>query len=132
MILKQYQFNIKKAVKQYQIDIVSLNQNGEVFKMNGYNLMAAMYREDLKSEDAELVKVAEKKIKVYEFLATCDKDDLCNLIDSSAFNDLIKGYIEHFLKKSAIDSEAKELALVELHRFKIKEAKSILDDYICR
>ena len=132
MILKQYQFNIKKAVKQYQIDIVSLNQNGEVFKMNGYNLLAAMYREDLKSEDAELVKVAEKKIKVYEFLATCDTEDLCNLVDSSALNDLIKGYIEHFLKNSAIDSEAKELALVELHRFKIKEAKSILDDYICR
>lgn len=98
--------------------------------MNGYKLMATMYREDLKSEDAELVKVAEKKIKVYEFLATCDTDDLCNLVDSSALNDLIKGYIEHFLKNSAIDSEAKELALVELHRFKIKEAKSILKAYM--
>ena len=98
--------------------------------MNGYNLMATMYREDLKSEDAELVKVAEKKIKVYEFLATCDKDDLCNLIDSSAFNDFIKGYIECFLKNSSLDSEAKELALLELRSFKIKEAKSILKSYM--
>ena len=69
----------------------------------------------------------QKKIRIYDFLATCDTDDLCHLVDSSAFNDLIKGYIECFLKNSSLDTEAQELALSELRNFKLKEAKSILE-----
>ena len=37
---------------------------------------------------------AEKNIRVYEFLETCDVDDFCIMVDSSAFNDIIKGYCE--------------------------------------
>lgn len=98
--------------------------------MNGYNLMATMYREDLKSEDAELVKVAEKKIKVYDFLATCDTEDLCNLVDSSAFNDIIKAYIEHFLKTCSLDNKSKESALNDIKAYSLLEAKNILNAYM--
>ena len=36
---------------------------------------------------------AEKEIRIYEFLATCDVDDFCQMVDSSAFNDIIKAYL---------------------------------------
>lgn len=37
---------------------------------------------------------AEKNIRIYEFLETCDVDDFCIMVNSSAFNDIIKGYCE--------------------------------------
>ena len=56
--------------------------------MNGYELLASSYRLLLKrGEIAE--DEAAKKIRVYDFLATCDKEDIYTMVDSSAFNDII-------------------------------------------
>lgn len=44
--------------------------------MNGYTMMADSYRKLM--NDGTIDKdSAEKSIRIYEFLATCDKDDLC-------------------------------------------------------
>ncbi|WP_176481215.1 hypothetical protein [Clostridioides difficile] len=49
--------------------------------MNGYEMMADSYRKLV--EDGELDKeVADKEIRIYDFLATCDSDDLCRMVDS--------------------------------------------------
>ncbi len=50
--------------------------------MNGYTMMADSYRKLM--NDGTIDKdSAEKSIRIYEFLATCDKDDLCQMVDSS-------------------------------------------------
>ena len=49
--------------------------------MNGYELLASSYRLLLKrGEIAE--DEAAKKIRVYDFLATCDKEDIYTMVDS--------------------------------------------------
>lgn len=42
--------------------------------MNGYTLMAESYKK-LMNEGKIEKEVAEKEIRIYEFLATCDDDD---------------------------------------------------------
>lgn len=74
--------------------------------MNGYNLMADSYRKMVESGKMEK-EVAEKEIRIYDFLATCDNDDLCRLVDSGAFNDIIKAYIEVVVNLTSIDNGAK-------------------------
>ncbi len=36
---------------------------------------------------------AEKKCKAFDFLKDCDRDDIFNLFDSSAFNEIVKSYL---------------------------------------
>ena len=60
--------------------------------MNGYELMAKSYRY-LLAEGKITREKAEKECKVLDFLSTCDKDDIYNLFDSSAFNDITKAYV---------------------------------------
>lgn len=70
--------------------------------MNGYKMTADAYREFLNdpSADQEAIKT---KIKALDFLATCDKATICALFDSSAFNDIVKGYV------AMIADDAKDL-----------------------
>lgn len=71
--------------------------------MNGYTMMADSYRKLM--NDGTIDKdSAEKSIRIYEFLATCDKDDLCQMVDSSAFNDIIRA----FLKMAVVNAELEE------------------------
>ena len=56
--------------------------------MNGYKMMAESYRQLVKRGEIDK-ETADKEIRVYDFLATCDSDDLCRMVDSSAFNDII-------------------------------------------
>lgn len=60
--------------------------------INGFSIMAQGYRRLLdqgviSSEDAA------KSVRIYEFLAECDKDDLYKLFDSSAFNGIVLSYV---------------------------------------
>lgn len=60
--------------------------------MNGFKLMADSYRKA--AEDGKIYKEeADKNIRIFEFLATCDEDDFCMLFDSSAFNEIAKSYL---------------------------------------
>lgn len=61
--------------------------------MNGYKRMADAYRKIL--DDPTIDQEATKAtIKALDFLATCDRATIYALFDSSAFNDIVKGYVE--------------------------------------
>ncbi len=66
--------------------------------MNGFTLLAATQRKAV--EDGLLSKEeAEKKCRVYDFLATCDQEDFYNLFDTSAFNEISKSYMRLAVKE---------------------------------
>lgn len=97
--------------------------------MNGFTMMADSYKK-LMNEGKIEKEVAEKKIRIYEFLATCDMDDFCTMVDSSAFNDIIKGYVATFLKQGHGDlfgDEAIKVAMRDMDRlFSEESAKEVL------
>lgn len=66
--------------------------------MNGFTLMKESYQK-LMAQGVIDRSEAEKNIRVYGFLETCDVDDFCIMVDSSAFNDIIKGYCEVAIKQ---------------------------------
>ncbi|MBQ8134629.1 MAG: hypothetical protein IJ054_05070 [Lachnospiraceae bacterium] len=60
--------------------------------MNGFQLTADSYRKA--AEQGKISKdYADKECKVLDFLATCDNADICNMFDSSAFNEIAKSYL---------------------------------------
>ena len=60
--------------------------------MNGFQLTSDSYRKA--AEQGKISKnYADKKCKVLDFLATCDDEDICNMFDSSAFNEIAKSYL---------------------------------------
>lgn len=61
--------------------------------MNGYEMTADSYRQLVKQGKIDK-ETADREIRVYDFLATCDSDDLCRMVDSSAFNDIIRAYLK--------------------------------------
>ena len=75
--------------------------------MNGYEIMAASYRQMVKQGRIDK-ETADKEIRIYDFLATCDSDDLCRMVDSSAFNDIIRAYLKMAVQSADIDEDAKE------------------------
>lgn len=81
--------------------------------MNGYKLMAENYKK-LANEGKIERETAEKAIRIYEFLATCDKEDFCIMVDSSAFNDIIKSYLEMAVVNADIGEEAEQKVLSQV------------------
>ncbi len=76
--------------------------------MNGFQIMADSYRQA--AEQGKISKEeADKECRIYEFMATCDEEDICNLFDSSAFNDIAKGYmrtaVKELIAEGVIDEE---------------------------
>lgn len=64
--------------------------------MNGYKIMSDAYKkmvEERKLHPEE----AEKDIRIFDFLSSCDEDDFYRLFDSSAFNDITKTYLDYVL-----------------------------------
>ena len=95
--------------------------------MNGYEIMAASYRQMVKQGRIEK-ETADKEIRIYDFLATCDSDDLCRMVDSSAFNDIIRAYLKMAVQSADIDEDAKEKVVGQLRwLFDEKTAKQVLD-----
>lgn len=71
---------------------------------------------------------AEKEMRVLDFLATCDTDDFCRMVDSSAFNDIIRGYVKLAVKSADIDEESQQKVINQLRwMFDEKTAKEVLD-----
>ena len=97
--------------------------------MNGFKMMADNYRilwVQGKIDEDE----AEKKIRIYDFLATCDTDDFCQMVDSSAFNDIIKAYVESAVDDSDINEDEKQKVKRNIHwLFDEKSAKTVLKKY---
>ncbi len=60
--------------------------------MNDYKIMSESY---MKAADTGTIsrKEAEKKIRVFDFLAACDYEDIYTLFDCGAFNEIVKAYV---------------------------------------
>ena len=96
--------------------------------MNGYEMMADSYRQLMKQGRIEK-ETADKEIRIYDFLATCDSDDLCRMVDSSAFNDIIRAYLKMAVQSADIDEDAREKVVGQLRwLFDEKTAKQVLED----
>ena len=95
--------------------------------MNGFKMMAESYRK-LVEQGKFTEEQAKRNIEIYEFLATCDTDDFCTMIDSSAFNDIIRGFVKLAVKKADLDQKSQEKVIDQLRwLFDEKTAKEILD-----
>lgn len=71
---------------------------------------------------------AEKEIRIYEFLASCDEMDLCRMVDSSAFNDIIRAFLNMAVSNADIDEDAKDKVKEQLRWiFDEKQASEILN-----
>ena len=94
--------------------------------MNGYTMLAESCRQLLRDGGIDKA-TAEKEIRVYEFLATCDLDDKCLMVDSTAFNDIIEAYLKQAIKNADIDSKSRQKVLEQLRwMFEGQEAKEVL------
>lgn len=62
--------------------------------MNGYKMTADAYRE-FKKKDPKIN--VDSNIKTLDFLATCTKEDIYNLFNSTAFNNICMGYVKNAL-----------------------------------
>lgn len=94
--------------------------------MNGYTIMAESYRK-LMNEGKIDKETADKEIRIYEFLATCDIDDFCRMVDSSAFNDIIRAFLKMAVDNADIDKKSKEKVVGQLRWiFDEKSAKEVL------
>lgn len=76
--------------------------------MNGFKLMADSYRKA--AEEGKISKEqADKNIRIFDFLGTCDEDDFYKLFDSSAFNEIAKSYmrlaVKELVSEGAIDED---------------------------
>lgn len=97
--------------------------------MNGYTLMAESYKKLMEQGKIEK-EVAEKEIRIYEFLATCDIDDLCSMVDSSAFNDIIRAFLKMAVDNAEICDNEKEKVISQIRWiFDEKSAKDVLNKY---
>ena len=95
--------------------------------MNGYEMMADSYRQLVKQGKIDK-ETADREIRVYDFLATCDSNDLCRMVDSSAFNDIIRAYLKMAVQSADIDEDAREKVVGQLcWLFDEKMAKEVLE-----
>lgn len=95
--------------------------------MNGYEMMADSYRQLVKQGKIDKETV-DREIRVYDFLTTCDSDDLCRMVDSSAFNDIIRAYLKMAVQSADIDEDSRNKVVGQLRwLFDEKTAKQVLE-----
>lgn len=91
--------------------------------MNGYQITADSYRTLLQTDkDIDRAKT-EQKIKALDFLASCSKEERLELFNSSAFNDVVKGYVLLALDNLKTDPKQRKAIINEVaYLFDIKTA----------
>ena len=96
--------------------------------MNGFKMMADSYRALVKQGKLS-ESDAKREIEVYEFLATCSQDDFYRLVDSSAFNDIIKAFCRKALKCAKVDNDIEDRVMDELRwLFDTRSAKEVCEE----
>lgn len=90
--------------------------------MNGFRLQADVYRKAA-GQGIITQEQADKECKVFDFLATCDDDDICNLFNSSAFNDIAKSYM-----RIAVRELADEGIIDDEHAIAVRNRFALLFD----
>ena len=76
--------------------------------MNGFTMMADSYRKAA-AEGKITKEQAEKNCKAFDFLGSCDDEDINNLFDSGAFNEIARSYmrlaVKELIAEGTIDEE---------------------------
>ena len=90
--------------------------------MNGFALVSDSQR---KAAESGMIsrEEADKKCRVYDFLAACDKEDLYILFDSSAFNEIAKAYL-----RQAVEELTAEGKITEEQGRSVRNRVSVLFD----
>lgn len=97
--------------------------------MNGFKVIADSYRK-MMNEGKIDQETAEKEIRIYNFLATCDQDDFCSMVDSSAFNDIIQAFLKMAVINAELEEEQQDRVLNQLrYIFSEKSAKEVIERY---
>ena len=97
--------------------------------MNGFAIMANSYK-SLVKRGKMTEEQAKRSIEIYEFLATCTQDDFCQMIDSSAFNDIIRAFFKKAINGAELDEKSKDRVMNELQcLFDDLSAKEVLSKY---
>lgn len=98
--------------------------------MNGYTLMAESYKK-LMNEGKIDREQAEKNIRIYEFLGTCDTEDFCMMVDSAAFNDIIKSFLYMAVSTAGLDEDSRNQVQSQLPWiFDEKSSSEVLKNYM--
>ena len=76
--------------------------------MDGYKMMADTYRKA--ADEGKITREqADKECKIFDFLSSCDQDDIFKLFDSSAFNEITRSYlrlaVKELVSEGVIDEE---------------------------
>jgi hypothetical protein len=87
--------------------------------MNGYRSMADSYRKVLETDKNVDREYMERKITALEIMANTDRPTQYEIFNSSAFNDVIKGYIVMALDNLKTDGET--------HNAILREVRYLLD-----
>lgn len=97
--------------------------------MNGFTMMSDSYKKLM--EQGKITKeIAEKEIRIYNFLATCTIDDFCRMVDSSAFNDIIRAFVKMAVINADIGEENQEKVTNQLRWiFDEKSTREVLEHY---
>lgn len=95
--------------------------------MNGFEMLAESYRHLV--ERGELTEEEVKPdLKVLDFIATCTQDELYRMVDTSAFNDIIKSFCRTALKNANVTEEVEDAVMNELRwLFDEKKAKEVCE-----
>lgn len=98
--------------------------------MNGYQMTADSYRTLLEREQNIDRASIESKIKALDFLATATEEERLELFNSSAFNDVVKGYLKMAVDNMELEDEVRQGLLNELrYLFDTVTAKQAEDYY---
>ena len=99
-------------------------------RFTGYETMSENYKILMQRGEIEK-EAAEKAIRVYDFLAGCDTDDLCEMIDSSAFNDLIRAFLVRAVTSAGLDDDTIDQIMQQLrYIFDGQTAKEVLEAHL--
>ena len=97
--------------------------------MNSFTMMSDSYK-SLVKQGKVTQEEANPEIRIFDFLATCSENDFCRLVDSGAFNDIIKAYIELAVKSADIDEEARKTVMTHIYYvLDMNSAKEALAKY---